>query len=132
MNTNIIEQVQEHVNSNFTDIMTIDAFDRKGDWMLEVVFKGGNRTIIPATQGEITQIEHDLRERGWQIDPSLFHRGFNAKPAHELGRWWTVRGDAAVIAELDEPMGYGEDDELIFASGIEWPEYEYAIEEPRL
>lgn len=108
-------------------VMTIKAFPKGKQWFIEVVFKGDTKTIVPATQGEITQIALDLDERGWQIDPSLFHRGFNAKPAHELGRWWTVRGDALAIAE-DEPLGYSEDDELIFVSGIEWTEAEYGLE----
>lgn len=62
------------------DVKTIKVFNKRDDWWIEVNFVGGAKCITQATTDEVTAIEHDLREQGWQVDASVFHRGFNAKP----------------------------------------------------
>lgn len=62
-------------------ILIIRTFDKKGEWMIEVVFEGGAKAVTAATADEVTTIESDLSDRGWQIEPSLWSNGFSAKPA---------------------------------------------------
>lgn len=61
-------------------ILTIKAFDKKGEWAIEVVFEDGIKATRPSTAEEVNATESRLCDLGWQVDPSLFSRGFNAKP----------------------------------------------------
>lgn len=81
MNAEIINQVTEQVNLQ-TDvpILTIKAFDKNGKWTVEVKFEDGIKATKSATADEVNAIESRLCDLGWQVDASLFHRGFNAKP----------------------------------------------------
>lgn len=83
MNTNIItlqEQIVKWTTPIDVPILVIRAFDKKGDWMIEVVFEDGIKATRSSTAEEANAIESRLADLGWQIDASLFHRGFNAKP----------------------------------------------------
>lgn len=64
-------------------ILIIRTFDRKGEWMIEVVFEGGVKATTSATADEVSIIESDLSDRGWLILPSLFSNGFSAKPVED-------------------------------------------------
>lgn len=95
------------------DVKTIKVFNKRDDWWIEVNFVGGAKCITQATTDEVTAIEHDLREQGWQVDASVFHRGFNAKPA--------PKGCEALI----------EVEEFIFSMPELWPD-DLALEMVRL
>lgn len=62
-------------------ILHIRLFDKRGKWQLEVVFIGGSKVTGLLTADEVAALESDLADQGWQVDASLFSRGFNAKPA---------------------------------------------------
>lgn len=61
-------------------VLVIRAYDKKGEWQVEAIFEGGAKVTGPATQDEVTALESDLKDQGWQVDASLFCGGFNAKP----------------------------------------------------
>lgn len=82
-------------------LLHLRVYDARGEWYLEAIFEGGAKVTGWLSADTVNDLESDLAGQGWDVDPSLFHRGFNAKPP--------------VI------------EEFIFASGIEWPD-DYALE----
>jgi hypothetical protein len=111
VSTDILTQDVSKINS----VLHIRLFDKKGDapsgtprsWAIEVIFIGGAKVTGPLTQAEVTALESDLKDLGWQVDASLFCGGFNAKPPVEV-------------------------DELIFASSAGlWPD-DYGLIEATL
>lgn len=87
MTTNIIATNQTLSKLNLWQpvptIIIIRTFERKSEWMIEVVFEGGVKAITSATADEVGTIESGLYDRGWKITPSIFSNGFNAKPPIE-------------------------------------------------
>lgn len=94
-------------------ITLIRAFDKKGEWQLEVLFEGGNKVTGSATAEFITGLESDLSDQGWQVSPSLFHRGFNARPGIE---------ELTFVSGIESPRGT--------AKGL-WAD-DYGLSEPTL
>lgn len=80
MTSNILTQYQPNIK-------TIRTYDKKGEWAIEVNFTGGAKATTTATQAEVTSLESDLQDQGWQVDASLFCGGFNAKPVGVCGIW---------------------------------------------
>jgi hypothetical protein len=81
LNTNIINATEPIVKFIRRTIKFVRTFDRKGTWIIEAVFEDGIKATRPATQSEVTTLESNLKDMGWQVDPSLFCGGFNAKPS---------------------------------------------------
>lgn len=110
--TSIAEQV--NIQADVT-ILIIRAIDKRGQWTIEVAFKDGIKATRSATADEVNAIESRLADLGWQVDASLFHRGFNAKPCPEL-----IEGPPIEV------------EELIFASSVGmWPD-DMGLAEPTL
>lgn len=105
MNTKIVTQTEPNANTLLASdpILHIRLFDEKGQWSLEVIFIGGSKVTGLLTADEVTALESDLQALGWQVDASLWSRGFNAKPPIEA-------------------------DELIFASSAGLWSDDYSIE----
>lgn len=57
----------------------IRAFDQKGQWFIEQVFKGGAKDTQPISAADVSGIESELKASGWKVNPSLSHRGFSAR-----------------------------------------------------
>lgn len=74
------EQITKLADGSTPTILIIRTYDKKGEWMIEALFEGGNKVTGVATTEFVNSFESDLFDQGWQIDASLFSRGFNAKP----------------------------------------------------
>lgn len=61
-------------------LIILRVYDEKGEWHLEAAFEGGAKVTGVCDAEFVNDLESDLTDQGWQVDPSLFHRGFNAKP----------------------------------------------------
>lgn len=85
MTVQIVTSITEQVNIlTETPIHIIRAFDKRGQWKIEVTFEDGIKASRSSTTEEVNAIESRLADLGWQVDASLFHRGFNAKPPIEV------------------------------------------------
>lgn len=60
-------------------LLHLRVYDEKGEWYLEAVFEGGAKVTGWLSDDTVGDLESDLEAQGWDVDPSLFHRGFNAK-----------------------------------------------------
>lgn len=80
MTKSILTQNEKAVKITEPTLLHLRVYDAKGEWFLEAVFEGGNKVTGWLSADTVNDLESDLEARGWDIDPSLFHRGFNAKP----------------------------------------------------
>lgn len=60
--------------------LIIRAIDKRGKWTVEATFQGGTKVTSTINADGVNTLESNLKDLGWLVDPSLFHRGFNAKP----------------------------------------------------
>lgn len=81
MFTNIINQTEPIVNIlTEPTLLHLRVYDEKGEWYLEAVFEGGSKVTGWLSADTVGDLESDLEAQGWQVDASLWSRGFNAKP----------------------------------------------------
>ena len=80
MSTVIVIEKPNIVNLTSAEVMIARAFNRRDEWSLEIVFKGGVTVTTPATVDEINAIESELADtEGWRVNPSLYNNGFSAR-----------------------------------------------------